>query len=294
MNASKTAFLFPGQGRLPKNLPAEAERMEQLLEHALEHGLPIRSLIAEQDPDRPPQTEIAQPILLIDSLFREQALREAGWMPQIAAGHSLGEYAALVCTGSLRAEDALRVVIERGRLMGGVTGGMTAILKLEIDIVRTLCAAVGDGVCIANHNAPTQVVVSGDLEALENLASRATDAGGRAIPLRVSGPFHSPRMLAAQQALEPVLRALSLTTPGFPIVSGVSGTLETDPEHILGLLCGQITAAVRWVDVVKRLEVEGTTQAIEVGSGDVLSRLGRQTSSTIRFMTYEEAIDEGS
>jgi [acyl-carrier-protein] S-malonyltransferase len=170
---------------------------------------------------------------------------------------------------------------------------MTAILKLDLDAVRSLCEAVGEGVCIANHNAPTQIVVSGDPVALETLASRAGKLGGRAIALPVSGPFHSRQMLPAQEALEPILRELSFATPAFPVVSGVTGTAETEPSRLQELLCRQMTSPVRWVDVVHCLEAEGVTRAVEIGSGDVLTRLGRQTSSAIRFMTYEEAIDEG-
>jgi len=294
MSAEKTVFLFPGQGRVPTQLPVSSELLESLLAVALEQGLRIRDLIDEQAPDRLSRTVNAQPILLIDSLVREQALREAGWIMDIAAGHSLGEYAALVSAGSLAAADALRIVIERGRLMGIASGGgMTAILKLDLDAVRSLCEAVGSGVCIANHNAPTQAVVSGESAALEDLARRVAELGGRAIALKVSGAFHSPQMLPAQEALDPLLRKMPFAAPAFPIVSGVSGALETDPTRLLDLLCEQMTSPVRWVNVLQRLEAEGVTRAVEVGSGDVLTRLGRQTSSQVRFMTYEEAIDEG-
>jgi len=292
MADEKTAFLFPGQGRLPDRFPADSEVAKRLLHVAEDVGLALQAVLEEKDASRLAQTQFAQPILLIDSLAREENLRSAGWTPDIAAGHSLGEYAALVCTGSLAAEDALRIVIERGRLMSDVCGGMTAILKLPLETVRSLCEAVGEGVYVANHNAPTQVVVSGEPAALEELASRAIEAGGRAIPLRVSGPFHSPAMLGAQQALEPSLRRVSLSAPRFPVVSGVTGSAESDPTRLRELLCRQITAPVLWVDVVMHMKEAGVARAVEVGSGDVLTRLGRQIHPEIRFMTYEEAMDE--
>ena len=293
MADEKTAFLFPGQGRLPDRFPVDSDVTERLLRVAEGAGLALQALLEEKDADRLTQTEFTQPILLIDSLARNERLRSAGWTPNIAAGHSLGEYAALVCAGSLDAEDALRIVIERGRLMSDVRGGMTAILKLPLETVRSLCEAVGKGVCVANRNAPTQVVVSGEPAALEEVASRAIEAGGRAIPLRVSGPFHSPAMLGAQRALEASIINAPLSAPRFPVVSGVTGSAESNPTRLRELLCRQMTAPVQWVGVVTHMKAAGVTRAIEVGSGDVLTRLGRQIHPEIRFITYQEAIDEG-
>jgi len=292
MTSPKTAFLFPGQGRIPKELPPTTPLQEALLSAALERELPIDELLHEQDADRLARTENAQPILLIDSLDREQTLRDRGWKPDVVAGHSLGEYAALVSAGTLTATDSLRVVIERGRLMGTVEGGMTAIVKLDLRTVRELCDKVGEGVCIANHNAPTQVVVSGHPAALEQLAAQVAEAGGRAIPLRVSGPFHSPSMRPAQASLEPVLRALTFRDPLVPVVSGVTARPETDGERLREVMCGQITSPVHWVDVVESLVASGATRAVEIGSGEVLTKLGRQITDAVRFMTYEEALDE--
>ena len=286
------AFLFPGQGRAPESLPPRSERADSLLAAAEERDLPLRTWIAEKRADVLGRTQYAQPALFVDSLAHEEALRAAEWNPDIVAGHSLGEYSALVSSGVLDPLAGLGAVIERGRLMSGIPGTMAAILKLGIEIVQALCDEVGDGVCIANHNDPTQVVVSGKSASVQELSRRAERAGGRSIALRVSGPFHSPLMTPAQEALEPFLRQLHLGAPRVPVVSSVTATAHRDPVQLLEILCRQMTARVRWLDVIRRLEELGVAVAVEVGSGDVLARLGHRTSTAIRFMTYEEAINE--
>jgi len=176
--------------------------------------------------------------------------------------------------------------------MSGIEGTMAAILKLDVETVEALCERVGLGACVANHNGPAQVVVSGGRAAVEDLAQRAAALGARAIPLQVSGPFHSPAMRPAEATLEPTLRTLAFRAPTIPVVSSVTATDEEDPETLREILCGQITARVRWVDVIRRLETLGVTTAVEVGAGDVLTRLGRRMPTEIRFLTFEEAIDE--
>lgn len=286
------AFLFPGQGRIPEASQLESEQLDRLFTAAEGRGLPLRAWIAEGRADMLGRTENAQPALLVDSLAREEHLRAAGWAPDVVAGHSLGEYSAFVCSGVLGALDGLAAVIERGRAMSGIDGTMAAILKLEIDAVESLCADVGPGVCVANHNGPTQVVVSGEPKSVEELSRRAEAIGGRSIALQVSGPFHSPLMTPAQEELEPFLRRLEFRAPRLAIVSSVTATVQHDPAELRETLCRQMTARVRWLDVIQRLEELDVAEAVEVGSGDVLTRLGRRTPTGIRFMTYKEAIDE--
>lgn len=292
MTAS-TAFLFPGQGRVPDRLPPDEAGVEDLFRLAESHDLPLRRWIAERAEERLTRTDAAQPALFIDSIGRERQLRAHGWAPTIVAGHSLGEYAALVSAGVLTATDALGVVIERGRRMLGVDGAMSAILKLDLETIERLCDDIGAGVCVANHNSPAQIVVSGEAAAVAELAEWAKAAGARAIPLKVSGPFHSPRMLPAQQGLEPLLRGVTRSPSAVPVVSASDGTIERDSDRLIDLMCRQITSPVRWVNVIRALESAGVTRAVEVGAGDVLCGLGRRTSDAIRFMTYEEALDEG-
>jgi len=285
------AFLFPGQGTVPEVLPASSERIDRLFAWAEDRGLPLRAWIADGRADLLQRTENAQPALFIDSLGRDETLRTAGWAPGIVAGHSLGAYTALVSAGVLTAQDALDAVIERGRAMSGIGGTMAAILKLDVQTVGALCDEIGSGVWIANHNGPTQIVVSGEAASVEALGRRAEQVGGRSIALRVSGAFHSPLMAPAQDALEPLLRRLPFASPDIPVVSGVTATVEQDPEVLRQILCRQITAPVRWADVIRRLETYGVRTAVEVGSGDVLTRMGRRMRTPLRFETYEEAID---
>jgi [acyl-carrier-protein] S-malonyltransferase len=285
------AFLFPGQGRIPRRLPPQSERADRLFALAQERGLPLRAWILEGRSDRLRRTENAQPALFIDSLAREEALRAAGVQPAAVAGHSLGEYTALVSSGALDALDGLDVVIARGRAMNAIDGAMAAILDLDVARVESLCQRVGPSVCVANENAPRQIVVSGDRESVEALAERAEAIGGRAIALDVSGPFHSPMMAGAERSLEPLLRRLAFAAPEIPVVSGVSGTETAEPEALREILCRQMTARVRWVDVIGRLEELGVSIAVEVGSGEILTRLGRRMPTRIRFITYEEAVD---
>ena len=285
------AFLFPGQGRIPEALPRSAQA-DSLFDRAEGRGFPLRKWILEGRADALGLTENAQPALFIDSIARQEALLAAGWCPDVVAGHSLGEYCALVSSGALQPTDALEAVIERGRAMGGIGGTMAAILKLDLETVESLCAEVGPGVCVANHNGPTQVVVSGTAASVDALSHRAEEAGGRSIALKVSGAFHSPLMLPAQQELEPLLRRIHFAPPEVAMVSSVTANVERDPETLREILCRQITARVRWFDVIRRLEELGAATAVEVGAGDVLTRLGIRMGTRIRFMTYEEAIHE--
>jgi len=287
------AFLFPGQGRVPEELPPYSELRDQLYTTAERAGLPLRKWILEDATSRLTATEAAQPALLIDSLARAAALRAIGIAPNLVAGHSLGEYAALANAGVVAPVDALKIVIERGRLMGGVSGTMTAIVKLDLNTVRTLCDKAGPNISVANHNGPAQVVVSGSIDAVRRVTAQATEQGGRAIPLKVSGPFHSRFMAPAQAALSPTIEQTAFCAPSIPVVSGVSGRVERNPLELKGLLRRQMTACVRWLDVVHRLEECGATLAVEVGVGDVLTRLGKRISNSIRFVTYKEALDDG-
>jgi [acyl-carrier-protein] S-malonyltransferase len=183
----------------------------------------------------------------------------------------------------------MRAVIQRGRLMSSVRGSMAAILKLDLETVTALCN--GTEAVVANHNAPTQIVISGPANAVREIVDQAEAAGGRGVPLNVSGPFHSPLMLSAQESLARVLKPLEFSAPTIPVVSGVSGSAVTEPETLKHLLVGQMTAIVHWVDVLSELGRLGIDTAVEVGSGDVLTRLGRRSDSTIRFLTFEEAMN---
>ena len=289
---SKTAFLFPGQGTVPDRLPPGSERSERLLDLAVRAGIPIVEWLQGGQFDRLSQTEFAQPAIFIDSTSKDEALRSRGIIPSAFAGHSLGEYAALVSAGVITAESALQVVIARGRLMGRVSGGgMAAILKLHREEVQAICVRIGEGVNVANINGPTQIVISGAVRELERAMAACEELGGRAIRLDVSGPFHSPLLVPAQAYLAALIEEQVFHPPTTAFVSSVSGLTEEDPAIIKSLLLTQITACVQWVDTIESLVGMNIERAIEVGPGKVLTNLGRRITDKIDFITFEEAID---
>jgi len=291
-DGKRIAFLFPGQGRTPSG-PPPLPIIEELFDLAAERGIGLRELFADRSGERFRETRTAQPALFIDSFTREVEIRSRGITPICVAGHSLGEYTALVSAGVITASDALSIVIERGRLMDGIDGGMMAIVGLTIEKVEEICVGTGGKVTIANHNGPTQIVIAGPKEGLDEAAALAGEAGGRGIPLKVSGPFHSPAMRPAEERLAPFIEQTRFSKPKVPVVSGVSGQLERDAKALKQLMKKQITSYVHWVDVIRRLEEIGVTHAIEVGSGNVLTRLGERITERIGFLTYEEALNGG-
>jgi len=287
----RLAFIFPGQGTIPRILPPPSALGTRLFDQAVQAGLRLQDWIEEGDEDRLRRTQVAQPAILIDSLIKERRLRERGIVPTVVAGHSLGEYTALVSASVLHPEEALSVVIERGRLMESIPGGMAAIVKLPLDRVEAVCCQGGSQVSVANVNGPAQVVISGEEQALLAAMASAEEAGGRAIRLHVSGPFHSPFMEGAQQELAPRIESLPFSVPRIPVISSVSGKVESDLRRLKGLLLTQITACVSWVDVVETLVQMKVSCAVEVGPGKILTGLGKRITSQVRFVTFEEAFD---
>lgn len=287
----RTAFLFPGQGQLPDRV-VRAASVEPLYDKAERAGLPIRAWVEARDADRLSRTDVAQPAVFLDSLARCALLRERGVTPDVVAGHSLGEYAALVASGVLGTDAALDIVLTRGRLMASVSGGMTAVVKLRHDAVSAVCAAVGSGAVIANHNGQEQFVVAGPIDALAAVEERVASLGGRAIRLAVSGPFHSPAMCTAEAALAPRIERATFAAPQAVVVSSVTGRAESDPPALRALLARQMTAPVLWTGVLATLGELGVTRAIEIGGGNVLTQIGKRSGSSVRFTTYEEVSHE--
>ena len=287
----RVAFLFPGQGSLPDRLPPTSALIDDLYAIAADAGLRIRQWLEEENRERLVKTDAAQPAILIDSLAREAKLREAGIEPVLVAGHSLGEYSALASAGVLHLADALDLVIARGAAMADVPGTMAAVVKLDLETVARLCEEVGPDVVVANHNGHRQVVVSGLEDAVGRVAAAAGEVGGRGIPLRVSGPFHSPFMDVPQERFAQTLDHVAFHTPSCPVICAVNGLVETGAETLRNLMRIQMTSCVHWVDVVEQLVRQGVTHAVEVGTGDVLTNLSKRITDQIRFIAYEEALD---
>ncbi len=288
----KRAFLFPGQGTIPKQIATSHPIGRDLYAYTEQCGLPLREWIDDRDLDRLRQTDAAQPAILVDSIVKCMTLQDKGITPAAVAGHSLGEYAALVACGVLEPLDALRVIMERGKLMGRVTGGgMAAIVKLPAKQVSDICNDLDVEISVANINGPMQVVLSGTDEALLHAMDACEDAGGRAIRLNVSGPFHSPLMAEAEAGLIPMIDGLRFRAPASPFISGVSGREEKDPSTIKWLLLAQITACVQWVRVIESLVQMRIDSAIEVGPGKVLTGLGVRIAKEIEFYSFQEGAD---
>ena len=251
---------------------------------------------AQEELDR---TVNAQPALLTTSVAALRAAREAGMpeRPLVAAGHSLGEFSALVALGVLALPDAVRLVRRRGELMQAAdpSGGMAAVIGL--DAAAVAAAIDGSGIVIANDNAPGQVVISGPLSAFAEVTDRLKAAGAkRVLPLRVSAAFHSPAMRPVGPALAAAMVEVRFVHPAAPVIANVDAQPHSDERELPGLLERQVWSPVRWVDVIKRAAGEGATTFVEFGAGTVLTGLTKRilpaprTANVSDPATLEEAL----
>jgi [acyl-carrier-protein] S-malonyltransferase len=282
------AFLFPGQGSQKVGMGralAEAHRVcrETFDEADAALGERLSDICFEGPEDRLVLTENQQPALVTVSVAACRALAEIGVRPSFVAGHSLGEYSANVAAGTLRFDDAVRIVRRRGRYMQEAVpvgaGAMAAILGLDAGEVAQACLEAADGEVVspANLNGPGQVTIAGTKAAVERAAERAKARGARrVIMLQVSAPFHCALMKPAEERLAPELRALSVADPRLPIVANVDAELKHSGPEAIAALIAQVSAPVRWEDVVRRLASEGVTTYVEVGPGTVLSGMVRK------------------
>ncbi len=259
----------------------DAKVQPTLLRLADEAGLPLGQLLLEGSADQLRKTEVAQPALFYCGVALAEILLQGGLEPVAAAGHSLGEYGAVVAAGALEAEEGMRLVLERGRLMAQARQGtMAAVLGLELAQVEELCrvAALPGEVCVvANDNAPGQVVISGTSPALAELSARAREAGARrVVELKVSGAFHSPLMAAAQADFRPRLARACWTEPRFPVAAGLTGSLSLSADQVRLGLEGQLVGRVRWAEAVRALAEAGAECFLECGPGSTLTSLSRR------------------
>jgi len=292
------AWLFPGQGsqrvgmaqdlwgRFPQ-ARARLEAANQLLGFELTAYLfGSHTEDAEAAAAALAQTDITQPALYVHSLAVVAVLEEAGCRPDAVAGHSLGEYSALAAAGVLSFEDGLRLVRLRGQLMAEAgrkrPGAMAAILGLDDEAVEMLCREVmeegGGLVQPANYNAPGQVVISGEVEAVARAAEKAQDRGARrVVRLPVSGAFHSPLMEEAIQQLAKAIAQVPLYPPKCPVYVNVTAAPTQDPDEIRTRLVEQMLAPVRFTQTLHRMQTDGITTFWEIGPGNVLTGLVRRT-----------------
>jgi [acyl-carrier-protein] S-malonyltransferase len=286
---SAIAFLYPGQGSQKVGMGAELLESEpDLLEDYLAQaeaaaGLPVRRYSLEGPIESLTRTDVVQPALFAVSLALTDAARARGLHPDLAAGHSLGEYTAAVAVGALSVEDGIELVSLRGRLMAAIQserpGAMAAVIGLPDTEVEALCsqAASAGTVSLANLNSPTQIVVSGEEAAVERLMALAEEAGAtRVVRLQVGAAFHSELMEPVQARMAEAMEGVAWSDPQVPLASNAFGRLVQTAEEVRDALVAQIASPVRWVDCVQALVDAGTTTYLELGPGRVLSGLVRQ------------------
>lgn len=296
MTDAAVAWLFPGQGSqvvgmgkaLAERYTAAARTFDEANE-AL--GFDLRALCFEGPAAELDRTANTQPALLATGVAALRAAIETGMTaePVCAAGHSLGEFTALVAAGGLELADALRLVRRRGELMqaADASGGMGAVLGLDVEAVEQVLA--GTGLVVANDNAPGQVVVSGPLAAFAGATERLKAAGAkRVLPLRVSGAFHSPSMRAVAPDLAAALARVTFHPLRIPVVANVDAELHHEVSDFRTLLERQVWSPVRWASVMRRAAGEGATVFVELGAGTVLSGLAKRIVPGVRTVTVSD------
>jgi len=289
------AFLFPGQGSQSKGMLDSFDGIavvQQTLEEASDAlGYDMEKLIRDDANDQLAQTEFTQPALLTASTAVLRLWKQLGGStPAQVAGHSLGEYSALVAAGALKFTDAVQLVAFRGKAMteavpAGV-GSMAAILGLSDESIENLCTEASDDnhkVWAANYNCPGQLVVAGHTAAVERLMLNAKAAGAkRTLALAVSAPSHTPLMQPAADAMAVRLQQTTIQTPTCPVWSNANASPEHDANAIRQALVAQLISPVRWTETIQKLSADGITQAVEMGPGKVLSGLVRRIDRNMK------------
>jgi len=284
------AFVFPGQGAqfvgMGKDLYEGNAQAHDLFEQANEVlGFRITDLMFNGTEDDLKQTRVTQPAVFLHSVVLALTMGNE-FQPDMVAGHSLGEFSALTAAGVLPFEQGLKLVEARALAMQkaceAAPSTMAAILGLPDEKVEEICATI-QGVCVpANYNCPGQVVISGEVEAVNTACEKFKEAGARrALPLKVGGAFHSPLMEPARAELAQAIDAAQFSTPRCPIYQNVDALPHTDPAEIKANLVKQLTAPVRWSHIVQNMIADGMTEAMELGPGKVLQGLIAKTSRDI-------------
>jgi [acyl-carrier-protein] S-malonyltransferase len=296
---SKIAFVFPGQGSqavgMGKALCQAFPEAQAVLDEAdAALGEKLSTLCFEGPEDALKLTANTQPAILAVSMAAHAVFSRRGPAPVFVAGHSLGEYSALVAAGALPLADAVRAVRARGTFMQEAVppgvGAMAAVLGLLPEKVKEVCDAAAEGQVLqpANYNSPEQTVIAGHAEAVARVTAKLKEAGARKVmPLPVSAPFHSPLMEPVKPRLAEVLSRSSFSAPSVPVVTNVEAKPNADASRIQALLVEQVTAPVRWIECVLELERQGVTKVVELGPGKVLVGLVKRITKGIESYNLE-------
>ena len=289
----KKAFVYPGQGaqfvgmgkELYESSAIARERFEQANDIL---GFRITDIMFAGTPEDLKQTKVTQPAVFLHSVISSEILKDGN--PDMVAGHSLGEYSALVASGALRFEDGLKLVSKRAMAMqkacDNQASTMAAVLGLEDAMVEKICSQVmGQIVVAANFNCPGQVVISGSIEGVQMASEKLKEAGARRVlPLQVNGAFHSPLMQLAADELHDAILATKFHAPLCPIYQNVNAYPQTDPEQIQKNLLLQLTAPVRWTQTVRNMILDGAGIFREFGPGEVLRGLIKKIDNTVEIV----------
>ena len=295
-----TAFIFPGQGSQSVGMGKEfyenfsvARRVFEEAEDSLRFS--ISDLCFKGPEESLKLTENTQPAMLTASIAALRVLEtEKGMIPQFTAGHSLGEYSALVASGALAFPEAVRIVRLRGKFMQEAVpvgkGAMAALLGMEREQVEKLCEEVSSGEVLtpANFNCPGQIVIAGHLKAVERAIERVKQEGKKALLLPVSAPFHSPLMKPAGERLEKALEEISVSDLKVPVVTNVEAEVNTLKERVKGLLVAQVSSPVRWEESMRKMVEKGIEKVLEIGPGKVLSGLMKRIDPRIEAGNLED------
>jgi [acyl-carrier-protein] S-malonyltransferase len=302
----KVAFVFPGQGAqavgMGKDIFENDAVAKSIFERADEAlGYSLSSIIFEGPEAELKITYHTQPALLTTSIAYLELFKAKGLQPDYVAGHSLGEYSALVAAGVLAFEDAVRTVRARGEFMEEAVpsgqGAMAAVLGADREALQQLCRTISSEIGVvelANSNCPGQIVVSGSKEGVRALVERGKEVGAkRVIPLEVSGPFHSSLMKPASERLAGVLSELSMQSASVPVIANVTARPVREPSEVQGLLVDQVHSSVLWEDSIVWLIEQGVDTFVEIGSGTVLAGLIKKIDRTVKVhsINSKEAID---